>query len=67
MTAAITADHVAKTYRVRRERQRTLKEWALRQYAPPVVVEALKDVSFEIAHGETFGAYWRSAHSLSVR
>jgi len=55
VTAAITADHVAKTYRVRRERQRTLKEWALRQYAPPVIVEALKDVSFEIAQGETFG------------
>jgi len=51
---AIRADHVSKTYRVRRERRRTLKEWALRQYASPVVVDALKDVSFEVAPGETF-------------
>jgi len=52
---AIRADNVSKTYRVRRERQRTLKEWALRQYAPAKVVEALKDVSFEVLPGETYG------------
>ncbi len=55
MGLAIRADHVSKTYRVRRERQRTLKEWALRQYAPAKVVEALKDVSFQVEQGETFG------------
>ena len=53
--AAIDADHVSKTYRVRRERSRTFKEWALRQYAPATVVEALKDVSFSVEAGETYG------------
>ncbi len=53
--AAISAEHVSKTYRVRRERSRTLKEWALRQYAPARTVEALKDVSFAVEEGETFG------------
>ena len=51
---AIRADHVSKTYRVRRERRRTLKETLLRQYAPARTVEALKDVSFEVKQGETF-------------
>ena len=55
MTAAIRADHVSKTYRVRRERQRTLKETLLRQYAPAKVVNALKDASFTVEPGETFG------------
>ena len=55
MTFAIRAEQVSKTYRVRRERNRTLKEWMLRQYAPPKVVEALKDVTFEVEAGETFG------------
>jgi ABC-type polysaccharide/polyol phosphate transport system ATPase subunit len=55
VTAAIRADHVFKTYRVRRERRRTLKETLLRQYAPAKVVEALKDVSFAVEPGETFG------------
>ena len=52
---AIRAEHVSKTYRVRRERNRTLKEWLLRQYAPAKVLEALKDVSFAVEAGETFG------------
>jgi ABC-type polysaccharide/polyol phosphate transport system ATPase subunit len=55
MGLAIRADHVSKTYRVRRERRRTLKESLLRQYGPPRVVEALKDVSFDVEPGETFG------------
>ena len=55
MTAAIRADHVSKTYRVRRERSRTLKETLLRQYAPAKVVNALKDVTFSVEPGETFG------------
>ena len=55
MDHAIRAERVSKAYRVRRETRRTLKEWALRQYAPAVVVEALKDVSFDVAAGETFG------------
>ncbi|HUQ41329.1 MAG TPA: ABC transporter ATP-binding protein [Candidatus Limnocylindrales bacterium] len=55
MGLAIRADHVSKTYRVRRERRRTLKETLLRQYAPAKVVDALKDVTFEVEAGETFG------------
>jgi ABC-type polysaccharide/polyol phosphate transport system ATPase subunit len=55
MAHAISAERVSKTYRVRRERQRTLKEWALRQYAPAKVVDALNDVSFAVEAGETFG------------
>ncbi len=51
---AISAQHLSKTYRIRRERRRTLKEVALRQYAPARTVEALKDVSFAVEPGETF-------------
>ncbi len=52
---AIRAEHVSKTYRIRRERTRTLKEWALRQYAPAKEVRALRDVSFGVEPGETYG------------
>ena len=55
MTSAIRADHVSKTYRVRRERSRTLKETLLRQYAPAKVIDALHDVTFAVEPGETFG------------
>jgi ABC-type polysaccharide/polyol phosphate transport system ATPase subunit len=53
--SAIVAEHVSKTYRLRRERQRTLKEVVLRQYAPAEEVEALRDVSFTVEPGEAFG------------
>ncbi len=53
--SAITAEHVSKTYRLRRERQRTLKEVVLRQYAPAEEVEALRDVTFSVERGEAFG------------
>ncbi len=52
---AIRADHVAKSYRLRRERHRTLKEVALRQYAPAEMVDALRDVTFAVEQGEAFG------------
>lgn len=52
---ALRAEHISKTYKLRRERHRTLKEWALRQYAPAEQVEALRDVSFEVSAGEAFG------------
>jgi len=52
---AIRAEHVAKSYRLRRERQRTLKEVVLRQYAPSEDVHALRDVSFTVERGEAFG------------
>jgi ABC-type polysaccharide/polyol phosphate transport system ATPase subunit len=52
---AIRAEHVNKTYKVRSERTRTLKELVLRQYAPARQVQALHDVSFTVEAGETFG------------
>lgn len=52
---AIRAEHVSKSYRLRRERQRTLKELVLRQYAPSETVDALRDVSFAVEPGEAFG------------
>ncbi len=52
---AIRADHVSKSYRLRRERRRTMKEVALRQYAPSEDVHALRDVSFTVERGEAFG------------
>ena len=55
MTTAIRADHVSKTYLVRHERRRTLKEHLLRQYAPKTRVDALHDVSFSVEPGETYG------------
>jgi ABC-type polysaccharide/polyol phosphate transport system ATPase subunit len=52
---AITASGLSKRYRLRRERRRTLKEVALRQLARAEDVEALRDVSFAVKRGETFG------------
>jgi ABC-type polysaccharide/polyol phosphate transport system ATPase subunit len=52
---AIRAERVSKTYILRREQRRTLKEVVLRQYAPSEKVEALRDVSFEVRRGEAFG------------
>jgi ABC-type polysaccharide/polyol phosphate transport system ATPase subunit len=52
---AIRAEHISKTYKLRRERTRTLKETVLRQYAPAERVQALQDVSFAIEPGESFG------------
>ena len=52
---AVSAQRVSKTYILRRERRRTLKEVVLRQYAPAERVEALRDVSFEVTRGEAFG------------
>src|SRR2546425_9630235 len=55
MSVAIRADHLSKNYKLRRERTRTLKETVLRQYAPAEQVQALRDVSFEVQPGESFG------------
>src|SRR5205823_3977813 len=41
--------------KLRRERSRTLKETVLRQYAPAETVQALRDVSFVVNSGESFG------------
>ncbi|HET8568188.1 MAG TPA: ABC transporter ATP-binding protein [Candidatus Limnocylindria bacterium] len=53
--SAVAAEHVSKSYRLRRERRRTLKEVVLRQYAPIETVDALRDVSFTVGAGEAFG------------
>src|SRR5712691_2774300 len=55
MTVAIRADHLSKNYKLRRERTRTLKETVLRQYAPAEQVQALRDVTFAVEPGESFG------------
>ena len=55
MTDAVVAEHVGKTYRLHRERRRTLKEVVLRQYAPADDVQALQDVSFAVDPGKAFG------------
>src|SRR5437870_6815380 len=55
MTVAIRAEHLSKTYRLRRERSRTLKETVLRQYAASEEVQALRDVSFTVDQGGAFG------------
>src|SRR5437588_267061 len=52
---AIRAEHLSKNYKLRRERTRTLKETVLRQYAPAEQVQALRDVSFAVQPGESFG------------
>src|SRR5207248_11236935 len=52
---AIHAEHLSKNYKLRRERTRTLKETILRQYAPAEQVQALRDVSFSVNSGESFG------------
>jgi ABC-type polysaccharide/polyol phosphate transport system ATPase subunit len=52
---AIRAEHVSKTYKLRRERSRTLKETFLRQYAPADHVQALRDVTFSVEPGGSFG------------
>src|SRR5207249_4012775 len=55
LTLAIRAEHLSKTYKLRRERDRTLKETFLRQYAPAERVQALHDVSFTVDPGGSFG------------
>ncbi|HEY7625273.1 MAG TPA: ABC transporter ATP-binding protein, partial [Candidatus Limnocylindria bacterium] len=52
---AIRAAHLSKSYKLRRERTRTLKETVLRQYAPAEEVRALRDVSFTVEAGQSFG------------
>src|SRR5256712_2527399 len=54
-TLATRAEHLSKTYKLRRERGRTLKETFLRQYAPAEQVEPLPDVSFTVEPGGSFG------------
>src|SRR5256712_6216626 len=54
-TLATRAEHLSKTYKLRRERGRTLKETFLRQYAPAEQVQALHDVSFTVEPGGSFG------------
>ncbi|MGH2500278.1 MAG: ABC transporter ATP-binding protein [Candidatus Limnocylindria bacterium] len=53
--SAVRAEGLSKSYRLHRERRRTLKEAVLRQYAPAEEVVALRDVSFAVPAGQAFG------------
>src|SRR6185503_6183588 len=52
---AIRAEHLEKRYRLRTGRAPTIKELVLRQIPPAEVVQALKDVTFSVDHGQCFG------------
>ena len=56
MTAAVDVDHVSKSFRVYRDRNQSIKQTLLSgRRAVYDRFEALKDVSFEVPEGSTFG------------
>jgi ABC-2 type transport system ATP-binding protein len=55
MTAAVTIDGLSKRFRIQTGRDKTLKGSLLRRRAPTEEYWALRDVSFEIEQGSTFG------------
>ncbi len=65
--AAIVVDHLSKRFRLFHERNQTLKS-AIMRGRKTVADEfwALKDVSFEVPHGETFGVIGRNGSGKST-
>jgi lipopolysaccharide transport system ATP-binding protein len=67
MTAAVVVDHVSKKFRLYHERNQSLKAALLRRRK--TVHEdfwAVRDVSFEVPHGETFGIIGRNGSGKST-
>jgi len=66
-TPAVIVDHVSKRFRLYHERNQTLKSAVMRR-RKHVSDEfwAVKDVSFEVPHGETFGIIGRNGSGKST-
>lgn len=64
---AVTVDHVSKRFRLYRERNQTLKSALLRgRVSDHDEFWALRDVSFEVPRGETFGLIGRNGSGKST-
>lgn len=64
---AVIVDHVSKKFRLYRERNQTLKSAILRRKKSDAdEFWAVKDVSFEVPHGETFGIIGRNGSGKST-
>ncbi len=67
MTAAVDVDHVSKSFRVYRDRNQSIKQTLLSgRRAVYDRFEALKDVSFEVPEGSTFGLLGRNGSGKST-
>jgi ABC-type polysaccharide/polyol phosphate transport system ATPase subunit len=66
--AAVAVDNVSKTFRVPTERVHTLKETALHPFRRTGYEEfvALKDISFDVRHGEFLGIVGRNGSGKST-
>jgi lipopolysaccharide transport system ATP-binding protein len=67
VTAGVVVEHVSKRFRLYRERNQSLKSAILRGRAS-IAEEfwAVRDVSFEVPHGETFGLIGRNGSGKST-
>lgn len=64
---AVVVDHVSKKFRLYKERNRTLKSAVMRgRTSVHQEFWAIRDVSFEVPHGETFGIVGRNGSGKST-